>query len=70
MFTSILLIKPRTEYNVVVLPEPVGPVTIIIPSGLRSIFLSSASLWLLKPRLSIGIKALRLSSKRITIFSP
>ncbi len=41
-FDSIRLMRPRAEYSVVVLPEPVGPVTSTMPLGLR---MSAANAW-------------------------
>ena len=35
MFVSIVLIFDSAEYSVVVLPEPVGPVTSTMPYGLE-----------------------------------
>ena len=58
------------EYSVLVLPEPVGPVTSTMPYGfkmLRSNFVSDSCS---KPSLVMSSRRFSLSSKRMTIFSP
>ncbi len=58
------------EYSVVVLPEPVGPVTKIMPWGLRVIFCHRARSSPTKPK-SLKLRSSTSGSKiRITSFSP
>jgi len=64
------LMKFRHEYNVVVLPEPVGPVTSRIPSGIEmtrsNVFWSSVR----KPSSASPSLRPSLSKIRITMLSP
>src|SRR4029077_2711309 len=51
MFTSIVLTRESAEYSVVVLPEPVGPVTSTMPYGLFTFRIKSCSALTSKPNL-------------------
>src|SRR3989344_3384146 len=69
-FTSSVATRFKVEYSVVVFPEPVGPVTRMMPCGrLTSASQRSASCWA-KPRASRSLTALSGSKIRMTIFSP
>ncbi len=60
----------KVEYSVVVLPEPVGPVTRMMPFGLPDIPFQRDSSSTLKPR-SVKLRTSTSGSKiRITSFSP
>ena len=61
---------PRMEYSVVVLPEPVGPVTSMMPSGRDSISCIVLSWSSDKPRPSSGTMPRLRSKIRSTKFSP
>ena len=67
---SIVLTRAKQEYSVVVLPEPVGPVTTKIPFGRRMTSVTKSKTYLGKPSDSISrLIALR-SSTRNTTDSP
>ncbi|CCY61155.1 uncharacterized protein BN572_00375 [Clostridium sp. CAG:264] len=70
MFTSSLFSSLKDVYSVVDLPEPVGPVTRIIPCGLLRIpsntLISSSS----RPSPLFGFVSPSLEVSRITVFSP
>ena len=70
MFTPSSLIWERAEYKVVVLPEPVGPVTSTIPYGFAMASMKSFSALgsnPKEPRSNVRFPASRI---RNTIFSP
>ncbi len=70
MFIPLFLINFIKEYRVVVLPEPVGPVTTIIPKGfLPAVSIICLCSWL-RPKSFRVNSALCDVSNRITIFSP
>ena len=58
------------EYKVVVLPEPVGPVTSTMPWGESMILRQTSSVSEWKPRLSSSTLMLLVSRIRMTVFSP
>ena len=60
----------RAAYNVVLLPDPVGPVTRTMPFGLASSRRSGVSTSPLKPSLSRSSETPRWSSTRTTTLSP
>ena len=67
---SIVLIRRRAEYSVVVLPEPVGPVTMTMPFGLS---MSSLKYWNTssgRPMFSSSRETMLRSSTRSTTLSP
>ena len=70
MFFSTELILCRTEYSVVVLPDPVGPVVRNMPLGWATISSSLACTSGVKPSLFRPKSTLVLSRMRMTIFSP
>ncbi len=70
MFTSIWLMRDSAEYSVVVLPDPVGPVTSTMPYGFRIARSSSPSALGSKPNFVRSSVRLPLSRIRSTIFSP
>ena len=70
MFVSPLLIFDNAEYSVVVLPEPVGPVTSTIPYGFEMASISSRSARGSIPNFSRSSVRLPLSRIRSTTFSP
>ena len=67
---SVVLSSCSAEYSVVVLPEPVGPVTSTMPYGFWIAFLKSSSCLSSKPSLVMSSCRFALSRRRMTIFSP
>ena len=70
MFTASLRSNSSAEYSVVVFPLPVGPVTRIIPYGLRSMPSIATRSFPWMPSSPSSKLRLLLSSRRMTIFSP
>ena len=70
MLTSIRLIFDSAEYSVVVLPEPVGPVTSTMPYGFITASIRSFSARGSMPNFSRSSVRLPLSRIRSTTFSP
>ena len=70
MLTPSLLIWLMQEYSVVVLPEPVGPVTRRIPSWFSSSRLMPSVSLVFSPSESSDLTVARESRIRITTFSP
>ena len=70
MFTSIVLTFDSAEYSVVVLPDPVGPVTSTMPYGFEIASISSRSARGSMPNFSRSRVRLPLSRIRSTTFSP
>ena len=70
MLVSPLLIFDSAEYSVVVLPEPVGPVTRTMPYGFEIASISSRSARGSIPNFSRSRVRLPLSRIRSTTFSP
>ncbi len=69
-FTSGVASRFSVEYRVVVLPEPVGPVTSTMPCGRSTSAFQPAASCGLKPSWSMLLKAASGSKMRITHFSP
>ena len=70
MLVSGVLSREIEEYSVLVLPDPVGPVTSTMPYGFRMAFSNFSSDSGSKPSLVMSSRRFSLSSKRMTIFSP
>ena len=70
MFVSPVLILESAEYSVVVLPEPVGPVTSTMPYGFEIASINSRSARGSIPNFSSSRVRLPLSRIRSTTFSP
>ncbi len=70
MLTDSVLMWFSTEYRVVVLPLPVGPVTSTMPSGLAMIILSRLSAASSRPSPSSDTMPFCRSRMRSTRFSP
>ena len=70
IFRSLELISVNPAYKVVDLPEPVGPVTSIMPWGLRISSEKISRLASVMPKSSRFKRALFLSNKRNTTRSP
>ena len=70
MFVSPVLIFDRHEYSVVVLPDPVGPVTSTMPYGFATASINSRSARGSMPKPARSSVRLPLSRMRSTIFSP
>jgi hypothetical protein len=69
-FTSGVARRLSVEYSVVVLPEPVGPVTSTMPCGRLTICVPAFGLVVAEAERSIGFSAVSGSKMRITHFSP
>ena len=69
-FLPVLLISNSEAYNVVVLPAPVGPAQMTMPNGDRIICENASCVSRGIPSSPRPIIERRLSSKRITSFSP
>ena len=69
-FFDASLIWLSVAYSVVDLPEPVGPVTRIVPYGRSITDVKRSSEWGRKPRSVRPSSAVDLSSTRMTTFSP
>ena len=70
IFTSTEFCSFSAEYSVVVFPEPVGPVTRIIPCGRLMSLLNDSSSASEKPTSSRSSEMTERSSTRITTLSP
>ena len=70
MLRSSVLSSDIAEYSVVVLPDPVGPVTSTIPYGFEIAYLKSPSGLTSKPSFVMSSCRFVLSRRRMTIFSP
>jgi hypothetical protein len=70
MLTLGLFKSDKAEYSVVVLPEPVGPVTSTMPQGWSMAHLKSAKGAASKPSFVMSSCRLPLSRRRMTTFSP
>ena len=70
IFSCFLSIACNDAYSVVVLPQPVGPVTRIIPFGVVISFCHASSTSLRNPNSPRPTRMFLSSSKRMTIFSP
>ena len=70
MLTSSVLSSLNAVYNVVDLPEPVGPVTRMIPCGFFNILSNFSNSSSEKPKFFLSLVRFSLEVKRITTFSP
>ncbi len=70
MFVSVVLMREIDEYSVLVLPDPVGPVTSTMPHGLEMAVSNLASDSTSKPSFVMSSISFSLSRRRMTIFSP
>ena len=70
MFVSMSLTFAMHEYSVVVLPEPVGPVTSTMPYGFSTASIRSFSAFASMPNFARSSVRLPLSRIRNTTFSP
>ena len=69
-FTSSVATRRKVEYKVVVLPEPVGPVTRMIPCGLCTRLSQRSASCGVNPSAARSLMAVSGSKMRITSFSP
>jgi len=70
MLRSVVFSSDSAEYSVVVLPDPVGPVTSTMPYGFLMAYLKSSSGLMSKPSFVMSSCNVLLSRRRMTIFSP
>ena len=68
--TSSVASRRSVEYSVLVLPEPVGPVTKMMPLGRDTRVSQRLASWMPKPRPSSVLTVVSGSKMRITSFSP